>query len=278
MDRDPKDIGEVATTWPARRVVAHERRRNRILVALDTPATKLAEPRTRTVTGGALACEALIAAGVTTMFGYPGGAALPLYRELARYPALRHVLVRHEQNAAHAADGYARATGRVGVCVATSGPGATNLVTAIADAWMDSTPLVAITGQVSSQLLGIGAFAATPPLSGGMPGMHGRVDVNKEIQECDVLFNVGGRFDDRVTGKASTFAPKAKVIHVDIDPSEIGKNVRVTVPIVGDARTVLRAMLAVLPARDASDWLARIRELQAQHQHRQAEPPPPDTP
>jgi acetolactate synthase-1/2/3 large subunit len=107
--------------------------------------------------------------------------------------------------------------------------------------------------------------------------MHGWVHVNRAIQECDVLLNVGGRFDDRVTGKASTFAPKAKVIHVDIDPSEIGKNVRVTVPIVGDARTVLQAMLSEMPARDAFDWLARIRDLQAQHQHRQAYLRRPDT-
>src|SRR5918911_1639789 len=168
MDRDPKDIGEVATTWPARRVVAHERRRNRILVALDTPATAPSQPRTRTVTGGALACEALLAAGVTTLFGYPGGAALPFYRELARYPRLRHVLVRHEQNAAHAADGYARATGRVGVCVATSGPGATNLLTGLATAFMDCVPVVALTGQVARAAIGTQAFQEVDVL--GMVG------------------------------------------------------------------------------------------------------------
>ena len=112
----------------------------------------------RTLTGGALACEALLAAGATTLFGYPGGAALPFYRELARYPRLRHVLVRHEQNAAHAADGYARATGRVGVCVATSGPGATNLLTGLATAYMDCVPLVALTGQVARVAIGTQAF------------------------------------------------------------------------------------------------------------------------
>src|SRR6516165_3139148 len=121
-------------------------------VAVDTPHTQtIATPpgegraQTRTISGGALACEALLAAGVTTMFGYPGGAALPFYRELARYPQLQHVLVRHEQNAAHAADGYARSTGRVGVCVATSGPGATNLLTGLATAYMDCVPVVALT-------------------------------------------------------------------------------------------------------------------------------------
>src|SRR5436305_3155428 len=114
--------------------------------------------RQRTITGGALACEALLACGVTTMFGYPGGAALPFYRELARYPRLQHVLVRHEQNAAHAADGYARVTGRVGVCVATSGPGATNLLTGLATAYMDCVPVLALTGQVARAAIGTQAF------------------------------------------------------------------------------------------------------------------------
>ena len=120
--------------------------------ATDAPA------RTRTINGGALACEALLANGVSTLFGYPGGAALPFYRELMRYPRLNHVLVRHEQNAAHAADGYARATGRVGVCVATSGPGATNLLTGLATAYMDCVPVVALTGQVARPAIGTQAF------------------------------------------------------------------------------------------------------------------------
>jgi acetolactate synthase-1/2/3 large subunit len=134
-------------------------------VAVDTlhtqkSATPTGEGRapTRTISGGALACEALLAAGVTTLFGYPGGAALPFYRELARYPELHHVLVRHEQNAAHAADGYARSTGRVGVCVATSGPGATNLLTGLATAFMDCVPVVALTGQVARAAIGTQAF------------------------------------------------------------------------------------------------------------------------
>lgn len=361
-------------------------------------------------TGAQILCEALIREGVEVMFGIPGGAIMPFYYAMWEHrDQLRHVLCRHEQGAGHAAEGYARATGKVGVCIGTSGPGATNLVTPIADAMMDSTPLVAITGQVSSLVLGkdafqetditgitmpitkhnylvkdvneiayvikeafhiastgrpgpvlvditkdalqarttpnydqpvnlpgykpnyhgnrkqireaiklllaakkpllmvgngvimggatgelrelsertgipvittlhgIGAFPEDHPLNIGMPGMHGWVHVNRAIQECDVLLNIGGRFDDRVTGKASTFAPHAKVIHVDIDPSEIGKNVKVTVPIVGDARNVLRDLLAELPAREeladlhgnASDWMEHIREMQSKHQHKQ---------
>ncbi len=361
-------------------------------------------------TGAQIMCEALIREGVEVMFGIPGGAIMPFYYAMWDYrDRLRHVLCRHEQGAGHAAEGYARATGRLGVCIGTSGPGATNLVTPIADAWMDSTPLLAITGQVSSLVLGkdafqetditgitmpitkhnylvknvddlayvfkeaihiattgrpgpvlidvtkdaqqastvpnwdiklnlpgykptyqgnrkqireairllleakkplimagngvimsgataelrelaertripvittlhgIGAFPEDHPLSIGMPGMHGWVHVNRAIQECDVLFNIGGRFDDRVTGKASTFAPHARVIHVDIDPSEIGKNVRVSVPIVGDARNVLQALLEELPDREAladlhghaSDWMEHIREMQARHQPKQ---------
>ncbi len=130
------------------------------MVALVMPNRTVTaqQTATRTISGGALACEALLAVGATTLFGYPGGAALPFYRELARYARLRHVLVRHEQNAAHAADGYARATGRVGVCVATSGPGATNLLTGLATAFMDCVPVVALTGQVARAAIGTQAF------------------------------------------------------------------------------------------------------------------------
>lgn len=369
-------------------------------------------------TGAQIMCEALIREGVDTMFGIPGGAIMPFYHAMWEYhDKLRHVLCRHEQGAGHAAEGYARATGRIGVCIGTSGPGTTNLVTPIADAMMDSTPLLAITGQVSSLVLGKDAFQETDitgitmpitkhnylikdvhdltyafkeaihiattgrpgpvliditkdamqaktipewdiklnlpgykptyqgnrkqireairllteakkpliisgngiimsgaieelreladrtripvittlhgigslpedhPLNIGMPGMHGWVHVNRAIQECDVLFNIGGRFDDRVTGKASTFAPHAKVIHVDIDPSEIGKNVKVAVPIVGDAKLVLQTLLADLPPREelsdlhsqASDWLEHIREMQHQHQFKQQYLKRPDT-
>jgi acetolactate synthase I/II/III large subunit len=360
-------------------------------------------------TGAQIMCEALIRDGVEVMFGIPGGAIMPFYYAMWEYREnLRHILCRHEQGAGHAAEGYARATGKLGVCIGTSGPGTTNLVTPIADAMMDSTPLLAITGQVSSLVLGkdafqetditgitmpitkhnylvknidelpyvfkeaihiattgrqgpvlidvtkdtmqartvpnwdvklhlpgykpnyhgnrkqirealrllseakkpliisgngvimsgavaelrdlaertripvittlhgIGSFPEDHPLALGMPGMHGWVHINRAIQECDVLFNIGGRFDDRVTGKASTFAPNAKVIHVDIDPSEIGKNVKVTVPIVGDARNVLTALLEELGTADlgdlhghASDWMEHIREMEAKHKGKQ---------
>ena len=355
------------------------------------------------MTGAQIICEALLREGVDTMFGIPGGAIMPLYYAMWEYrDRLRHVLCRHEQGAGHAAEGYARATGRVGVCLGTSGPGATNLVTPIADAFMDSTPLVAITGQVTSALLGtdafqetditgitipitkhsylvtdvhdlprviheafylastgrpgpvlidvtkdaqqarcvphwdipldlpgyapryegddralrnaarllnasvkplimagngviqsgatrelmafaqhadipvittlhgLGAFPEDHPLSLGMPGMHGWVHVNRALQECDVLLNIGGRFDDRVTGKASTFAPRARVIHVDIDPSEIGKLVPVTVGIEGDARHVLEALLPQVRERAHPAWMAHIRQMQATHQPRQS--------
>jgi len=354
-----------------------------------------------TRTGAQILCEALIREGAEVVFGIPGGAIMPFYHALPEFQhQLRHVLCRHEQGAGHAAEGYARASGKVGICVATSGPGATNLVTPIADAWMDSTPLIAITGQVSSGVLGTDAFQETDvigittpitkhnrlvtraeeiidavreafliattgrpgpvvlditkdaqqarivpdwdapyptikaapttidperiraaarllaeaerplilagngviwsgatdalrrfaektgipvittlhgkgafpedhPLALGMPGMHGWVHVNKAIQECDVLLNIGSRFDDRVTGKASTFAPNAKIIHVDIDRAEIGKIIRVDVPIVGDARAALEELHAATPARDCSGWLARIRALQERHQPRQ---------
>jgi acetolactate synthase I/II/III large subunit len=368
-------------------------------------------PRTADRTGAQVMCEALVRENVEVMFGIPGGAIMPFYHAMWEYrDRIRHVLCRHEQGAGHAAEGYARSTGKTGVCVATSGPGATNLVTPIANAWMDSTPLVAITGQVSSAVLGkdafqetditgitlpitkhnyrvsraedlpsifheafhiarsgrpgpvlidvtkdaqqarvvpdwnvtlnvpgmareagggrreaireaarllsnaskplilagqgviisgaaaelrafaertgipvittlqgIGGFPEDHPLSIGMPGMHGWVHVNRAIQECDVLLSIGARFDDRVTGKASTFAPHARVIHVDIDPSEIGKNVKVAVAIIADARLALLALLEETPPRDAAVWLGSIRDTQATHQHRQPYMRRPDT-
>ena len=363
-------------------------------------------------TGAQIMCEALIRQGVEVVFGIPGGAIMPFYHALPEYAdELHHVLCRHEQGAGHAAEGYARATGRVGVCVATSGPGATNLVTAIADAWMDSTPIVAVTGQVASTVLGKDAFQETDitgntlpitkhnylvsdinelprvfkeafhiastgrpgpvlvditkdaqqartipnwdvainlpgyrptyegnrrqvreaarllegakkplimvgsgviwsgatvelielaertgipvittlhgkgafpedhPLSLGMPGMHGWVHVNRAIQECDVLLNIGSRFDDRVTGRVATFAPEAKIIHIDIDPAEIGKNVPTAVPIVGDAKNILLALLASLShgGEKPAAWLAQIRAMQEHHQPRQRYKKRPDT-
>jgi len=387
--------------------------------ALPVPASSIPHPASAERTGAQVMCEALLRENVEVMFGIPGGAIMPFYHAMWEYrDQLRHVLCRHEQGAGHAAEGYARSTGKAGVCVATSGPGATNLVTPIANAWMDSTPLVAITGQVSSAVLGKDAFQETditgitlpitkhnyrvtraedlpsvfheafhiactgrpgpvlidvtkdaqqarvapdwnvslnvpgfrPPagpdaravreavrllsgaakplilaghgviisgaaaelrtfaertgipvvttlhgiggfpedhaLSIGMPGMHGWVHVNRAIQECDVLLSIGARFDDRVTGKPSTFAPRAQVIHIDIDPSEIGKNVKVAVAIIADARCALNALLdgmpaadpiAETPSRNSVTWLRNIRETQATHQHRQSYMRRPDT-
>jgi acetolactate synthase-1/2/3 large subunit len=359
-----------------------------------------AKPHGRTRIGADAVCEALLRQGVDVLFGYPGGVILPLYDVFGDYPDLRHVLVRHEQGAAHAADGYARASGgRVGVCLGTSGPGATNLVTGLATAQLDSTPVVAITGNVPAALIGKDAFqeiditgitlpmtkhnylvrdadelprvfaeafhiartgrpgpvhiditkdclqqetqaphpgddemlaglpgfrptveghpgqvkraarligearrpvilaghgvliagamdelrafaekAQVPvahtllgvggiderhPLSYGYMGMHGWKHVNRAIQSADLLIALGMRFDDRVTGKVSTYAPGAKIIHVDVDPSEIGKNVAVEVPIVGDVRHVLRALLkAVAPVQPAerAGYFAELAE------------------
>ncbi len=345
-----------------------------------------------TRSGACVLWEVLLAEGVDVVFGYPGGAIMPAYDTLLRYP-IRHVLVRHEQGAAHMADGYARASGKVGVAVATSGPGATNLVTGIATAMLDSSPIVCITGQVSSKfigtdafqetditgvtlpitkhnylvsdveelgptlreafyvarsgrpgpvlvditkdclqaitswvddgvpvrlpgyrpqyalddkalaraidlidsaekplilaghgivkaeasaelrefvertgvpvastLLGLGGFPATHPLSLGMLGMHGEAWVNHAVQESDLIIALGMRFDDRVTGKLETFAPRARKIHVEIDPSEINKNVRADVGIVGDVREVLRALLPRVQKRTRGPWMARIEE------------------
>ncbi len=344
-------------------------------------------------TGAEILWECLVRQGVKTVFGYPGGAILPAYDALTRYP-IHHVLVRHEQGATHMADGYARATGRVGVAIATSGPGATNMVTGIATAMMDSSPIVCITGQVGSKLigsdafqetditgitlpitkhnylvtrpedvarsvreafyiaqsgrpgpvliditkdaqqsacefhweaaapqlpgyrpdlspeeedyeralalihnserplilaghgvlvsgairelrefaekanipvaltlLGLGAFPASHPLNLGMMGMHGEAWVNHAIQEADLLLGFGMRFDDRVTGNLRTYAPRAKKIHIEIDPAEINKNVRVDQALVGDLRQVLLRLLPSIERRDRDQWLGFIREL-----------------
>jgi acetolactate synthase-1/2/3 large subunit len=352
-----------------------------------------AKPRNRTRIGADALCEALIRQGVDVIFGYPGGVILPLYDVWADYPRIRHVLVRHEQGAAHAADGYARASGRVGVCLGTSGPGATNLVTGIATAQLDSIPIVAITGNVPGALIGKDAFqeiditgitlpmtkhnylvrkaddiprviaeafhlartgrpgpvhvditkdaltsetraghpetidlpgfkptfeghprqlriaaeaieqAERPvilaghgillskateelrvfaertripvahtllgvgdiderhPLSYGYMGMHGWKHVNRAIQSADLLIALGMRFDDRVTGNVSTYAPHARIIHVDIDPSEIGKNVAVDVPIVGDVGRVLRALTPLVRERTPDERRAYLDQL-----------------
>jgi acetolactate synthase-1/2/3 large subunit len=337
------------------------------------------------MTGGDRICEAILGTGVHTIFGYPGGAIMPFYDALLRHPALRHVLVRHEANAGFAADGYARLSGGVGVCVATSGPGATNLSTPLASAAADSVPVVAITGQVNSwlvgtdafqetdvvglllpvtkwstlvrsaeelgaalssafriavegrpgpvlvdvckdvqagpappledpspspslrraeaiadttltraaellagsrrplilaghgvlkarahaplrrlaerwrapvstTLLGLGSFPEDHPLSLGMMGMHGDVHVNRAIDEADLLLAVGMRFDDRVTGDLSAYARNARVIHVDVDPAEMGKNVRPDLAVVADARLALEALCSLDPPRVDPGW------------------------
>ncbi len=366
--------------------------------------TTLPEAKPRVLPGSRIICESLLKEGVEVIFGYPGGAVIPLYDALPLYPQLHHVLVRHEQMAGHMADGYARATGKVGVCLATSGPGATNLVSAIASAHLDSIPLVALTGQVGTAfigkdafqevdilgvteaitkhniqvrrtediapaiktafylartgrpgpvlvdipkntqimeapfvwpeeihlpgyqptiqgnrkqarlaarlinqakrpvimaghgimisgaeqefrafvektgipviftLLGLGCFPETHPLALGLMGMHGHWEVNKAANEADLLINIGARFDDRATGKLSGFAQKAKIIHVDIDPAEIGKNVKTDVPIVGDAKHVLQMLLEEVEAARHDEWLAQIRAWGEQAHSRQWKP------
>lgn len=349
------------------------------------------------MTGSQMICEGLIEEGVEVIFGILGGSILPLYDTLPQYPQLRHILVRHEQCAAHAAEGYARVTGKVGVCMATSGPGATNLVTGIANAHLDSVPMVAITGQVArpfigkdafqevditgitlpitkhnylvlnvsslpgivkeafhlartgrpgpvlidlprdvqaeqaeyhrpervdlpgyrptlqghpaqvkkaaklineaerpliiagrgvivsgayqelkqlaetvqipiiTTLLGISCFPESHVLSYGMLGMHGMAYANMAVDAADLIIAVGMRFDDRVTAKVSAFAPHAKVIHIDVDPAEIGKNVRVDVPIVGDVREVLEALNKQLASGEHTDWIRQLDDWRREH-------------
>ena len=353
-----------------------------------------------TLTGAQALVESLERVGVEVIFGIPGGAILPVYDPLGQSKLIRHILVRHEQGAGHAAQGYAMATGRVGVCMATSGPGATNLVTAISDAYMDSVPIVAVTGQVASTSVGTDAFqeadirgitfpitkhsflvtraqdipgairaafhiagtgrpgpvlvditkdamvSSTPfvwppdidlpgyrpttqphpkqireaarlikqaerptlyvgggvvkaeayeqlaelveatgiplvttlmargafpdshALHMGMPGMHGSVSAVGALQRSDLLITLGARFDDRVTGKLDTFAPHAKIIHADIDPAEIGKNRAVDVPIVGDVKEVISALVETLRGDDLPDyapWVSYLTNLKTKY-------------
>ena len=342
-------------------------------------------------TGAKIFVETLLEHGVDTMFGYPGGVLLPIYDELYSAP-IRHILSRHEQGAIHAADGYARATGKVGVCMATSGPGATNLITGLATAFMDSVPLVAFTGQVATSLLGNdsfqeadiygisipvtkynylvkdtsrlkevmyeafhlamsgrqgpvlidlpkdiqtnkidappipalnlpqrgpyyrpgereiqlekvislirsaqrpvlyvgggavssgaheallqlaekaeipvtttlmgkGSFPETHDLSLGMLGMHGTRYANYAVSKCDLLIAVGARFDDRVTGEPSTFARDAKIVHIDIDPAEVGKIIQVDASLIGQARDILQELSDKIEAETHREWLAQI--------------------
>lgn len=350
------------------------------------------------ISGSEILLRSLLLEDVDCVFGYPGGAVLYIYDAMHGNPDFNHLLTRHEQGAIHAADGYARASGRVGVCIATSGPGATNLVTGIATAFMDSVPLVVITGNVISSLigsdafqeaditgitmpitkhsylvrdvedlpriiheafhiantgrkgpvlidipkdisaaktlfkpvtevsirgysptvspnknqvdklikaieqaerplilagggvvysggheelfefvtktqipitttlLGLGAFPSGNELFLGMPGMHGTYTANKSIQSADLLINIGARFDDRVTGKLAGFAPLAKIVHIDIDPAEIGKNVPTDIPIVGDVKTVLALVNKQAKRADkADDWRAKLKASSEQY-------------
>lgn len=350
------------------------------------------------MTGAQIIMECLVEQGVDTVFGYPGGGALHIYDALYKNSErINHILTAHEQGAAHAADGYARATGKVGVCIATSGPGATNLVTGIATAYMDSVPMVAITGQVSNTLLGkdsfqevditgitmcitkhnyivkdikdlaktlreafyiaqsgrpgpvlvdvpkdvtgatytyeyempkmispqvdticdkdiqvaaeminhatrpmiyagggiiisgahkelrqlaekinapvatslmgIGSFDETHPLSTGLVGMHGSKASNYGFTECDVLIAVGARFSDRVISNVSEFCPKAAILHIDVDPAEIGKNVAVTASVIGDAKAVLNQLLPLVQKADHSSWCEKVQGWKADFQY-----------
>ena len=346
------------------------------------------------ITGSDILLRSLLLEGVECVFGYPGGAVLYIYDAMHGFEDFNHLLTRHEQGAIHAADGYARVSGKVGVCIATSGPGATNLVTGIATAYMDSVPLVVITGNVASSLigtdafqeaditgitmpitkhsylvrdvedlprviheafhiantgrkgpvlidipkdisstktlfkphtepvqmraynpkvipnriqldklhqaiqeaerpvilagggvvysgghealyefvkqteipitttlLGLGGFPSGHELWMGMPGMHGTYTANHAIQQADLLICIGARFDDRVTGKLDGFAPKAKIVHIDIDPAEIGKNVAADIPIVGDVKTVLEILNQDAARADKADaWRGQIKE------------------
>ncbi len=363
-------------------------------------AQTIVQTETTTLSGAEILVRALIDQGVEVLFGYPGGAVLPIYDALFAEPRLKHVLVRHEQGATHAAEGYARSTGKPGVVLVTSGPGATNAITGIVDALMDSIPLIVITGQVAthligtdafqecdtvgitrpctkhnylvksvedlsrviheafhiatsgrpgpvvidipkdvqfakgayqgpdevkhahnyaprvkgdasriaeavaliagakrpilytgggvinagprasellrefaaltgapvtSTLMGLGAFPASDPKWLGMLGMHGAFEANNAMHDCDVMVAVGARFDDRVTGRLDAFSPGSRKIHVDIDPSSIGKNVRTEVGIVGDAGNVLADLIAAWKQRKPrmdeaahAEWWARI--------------------
>ena len=362
---------------------------------LEIPVEKTATTETKTLTGSQAVLEAFIAEGVDTIFGYPGGAIMPIYDALYDYhEQLTHILVRHEQGGIHAGQGYARTSGKVGVVFATSGPGATNLVTGLADAMIDSTPLVCVTGQVFAHLLGTDAFQETDvinittpvtkwnyqvtdateipsvlakafyiartgrpgpvliditknaqlqkfdyagytpcnhirsyrpkpivrkefveraatlineakkpfvifgqgvilgkaekefkafiektgipaawtilglsaletghPLNVGMLGMHGNYGPNVLTNECDVLIAVGMRFDDRVTGRLDKYAKQAKVIHLDIDPAEIDKNVKSTVPVWGDCKETLPLLSQLVEEKKHTEWLHRFNEL-----------------
>jgi acetolactate synthase-1/2/3 large subunit len=368
-----------------------------------TTATSEHADMTRQMTGAKMVVQALIDQGVDTVFGYPGGAVLPIYDEIFQQNSIKHILVRHEQGAVHAAEGYARATGKPGVCLVTSGPGATNAVTGLTDALMDSIPIIVLTGQVptfmigsdafqeadtvgitrpctkhnwlvketdrlseimheafhvctsgrpgpvlvdipkdvqfatgeyqspkpstshyqpqvkgdmdeikelvaaiesakrpvfytgggvinsgpaasqllrelveatgfpiTSTLMGLGAYAASGKHWLGMLGMHGTYEANMTMHDCDLMINIGARFDDRITGRIDAFSPKSKKAHIDIDPSSINKVIKADIPIVGDVGHVLEDVLKVWKSRgrktdagSVSQWWTQIEEWKA---------------
>jgi acetolactate synthase I/II/III large subunit len=367
------------------------------LMTEEKPSAATASKRPERLVGSDILVRCLIEEKVDYVFGYPGGVVIPVFDKLYNYSRPKLVLTRHEQGAAHMADGYARSSGRVGVCLATSGPGATNLVTGIATSYMDSIPVVCITGQVATAaigndafqevdivgitrpitkhnylvrdirdlaatfkeafylaasgrpgpvlvdvpkdvllsetefvypekasirgykpteyghsqqirkaaevmaqaqrpvlyvgggcilsnasedlsrlahktsipvtttLLGLGAFPETDPLSLGMLGMHGTWYANMAVNECDLLIAVGSRFDDRVTGKVDAFAPKAEVMHIDVDPASISKSIKVDYPIVGDCRKVLTELEKLVQPAPTGDWLKLIEHWKHSH-------------
>ena len=356
----------------------------------------------KTINGSRILLESLYRLGVRDIFGYPGGSVIPIYDEIYKFKGINHYFSRHEQGAAHEADGYARASGRVGVCIATSGPGATNLVTGIMTAHMDSTPMIAITGQVPRNLLGkdafqesdivgitvpitktsylvqdirdlpriikesyfiastgrpgpvlidipkdiqlqtikfsefeslfdepinlegydptykghpvqikkaksfldqskrpliiagagvikskaskellelaekaqipvtltllgLGGFPSSHELSLGMVGMHGSVAANYATKEADLIIAAGIRFDDRITGNPDFFCENAQIIHIDIDPAEIGKNINLEIPIVGDLKNVLKKLNKIVPPMEHEDWLGKVSSWKSQY-------------
>src|SRR5947208_3408019 len=231
------------------------------------------------MTGAAMIVRARIDHGVKHLFGYPGGAVLPTYDEIFQQTEVEHILVRHEQGAGHAAQGYARSTGKPGVVLVTSGPGATNLMTLLTGASVINAgreaskllrDLVAATGvAITSTLMGLGAYPASGRNGLGMLGMHGTYEANMAMHDCDVMLCVGARFDDRITGRVDAFSPGSKKIHIDIDPSSINKNIRVDVPIIGDAGNILGDMLQVFKAEakkpDIKSWWQEIATWRARN-------------
>ncbi len=391
-----QDLDPSALTDCRKTILSSEKR-------LSHRSSIVREAEMKKLTGAQIVWESLVREGVKFIFGFPGGAVINLYDELMNYPQIKHILVRHEQGAIHAADGYARSTGKTGVCLVTSGPGATNVVTGVTTAFMDSIPIVILTGQVATNqigndafqeadiigitrtcskhnylvknttdlagtireafqiastgrpgpvlvdlpkdvitgespfnypakvqlrgyttvtnghpgqvklaireilkakrpviyagggiinsgghkelaelaeiaripvtltLLGLGGFPANHPLFLGMLGMHGTYAANMAITNCDLLIAIGSRFDDRVTGKVEAFAPSARIIHIDIDPSSISKNLTVDVPIVGDAKNVLSRMIERLKEHGdfwkatRGPWLKEVGRFAEEH-------------